>query len=101
MSNAQVLHLKNLATKKLRRDWDCPGKLLAHQNLRSHLRPLVTEADNKICGDQGYQAREEATTWLGSENQGEVRGFEQKIGIQWTSELLARLNLTDESSDRP
>jgi hypothetical protein len=99
MSNAQVLHLKSLATKKLHRDWNSPGKLLAHQNLRSRLRLLVTEADNKICGDQGCQAREEATTWLGSENQGGVRGFEQKIGIQCTGELLARLNLTNESSN--
>jgi hypothetical protein len=96
-----MLYLKNLAAKKLRRDWDSPGKILAHENLRSRLRPLVTETDNKICGDQGCQAREVATTWLGSENQGGVRGFEQQIGIQWTSELLARLNLTDESADRP
>jgi hypothetical protein len=97
MSNAQVLYLKNLATQKLHRDWDSPGKLLAHQNLRSRLRPLVMEANNKICGNQSelYQAGEEA---LGSENQVGVRGFEQKIGIQSTSELLARLNLTDESA---
>ena len=94
-----MLHLKNLATKKLCRDWASPGKLLAHQNLRSRLQPLVTEAD-KICWDQGCQAREEATMWLGSENQVGEQGSEQKIGIQWTSELLARLNLTDESADR-
>ena len=99
MSNAHVLHLKNLTTKKLRRDWDSPGKLLAHQNLRSRLRPLATEADNKNYGNQGCQVREEATTWRGSENQGRVRGFE-KVGIHWTSDLLARLNLTDESVDR-
>lgn len=76
-----MLYLKNLATKKLRRDWDYSGKLLIYQNLRSYLWPLVIEANNKICRDWDYQAREEATTWLKSENQGEVRGFEQKIGI--------------------
>jgi hypothetical protein len=59
----------------------------------------VTEAD-KICWDQGCQAREEVTMWLGSENQVGEQGSEQKISIQWTSELLARLNLTDESADR-
>jgi len=95
MSNAQVLYLKNLASKKLRRDWDSPGKLLAHQNLRSRLWPLAVEANSGDCWDQCGQAREEA--WVGGANQGEVRGFEQKIGIQCTSELLARLNLTDES----
>lgn len=98
MSTAQVLYLQHLITTKLRRDKYSPRKILAHQQLQSRLQPLVAEADDKISENQGAlcQAIEETTAWLGSESRGRMRGFEQKISMQWNTERLARLNLTDE-----
>jgi hypothetical protein len=105
MSNAQVLYLQYLVTKKLCQNEQSPRKLVAHQNLRHRLQPLVAEADNEISGSQDAlcQAIEETASWLGSENQGKMRDFKQEISMRRNTERLACLNLTEGSAqaDRP
>jgi hypothetical protein len=105
MSTAQVLYLRYLITKKLRRDKKFPRQLLAHRNLQSRLQPLVAEVYSNITESQGAldQAIEEMNNWLGSENQGMLQGFEQKFMMTWNGEQLACLNLADEpaQTDRP
>ena len=61
MSNAQMLYLQHLITKKLRQE-QVPRKLITYQNLQSRLQPLVREAENKISRSQGalIQVIEEA-----------------------------------------
>jgi hypothetical protein len=77
MSIAQVLYLQHLITKKLRQE-QVPRKLVAHQNLRSRLQPLVREAENEISGSQGalIQAMEEAKSWVESGNQGRMQDLD-------------------------
>jgi hypothetical protein len=55
----------------------------------------VAEADNEISENQGAlcKAIEETASWLGKENRGRIRDFEEEIG-----ERLACLNLTSESA---
>ncbi len=100
MSNAQVLYLQHLVTKKLCQDEESPRKLIAHYSLWHRLQPLVVEADNEISENQGalFKAIEETASWLGKENRGRMRDFEEEIG-----ERLACLNLASESAqaDRP
>jgi hypothetical protein len=100
MSNAQVLYLQYLITKKLRQNKQSPRKLIAHQNLWHRLQPLVAEADNEISGSQDAlcQAIEETASWLGNENQGKMRDFEQEISMRRNIERLACLNLTEGSA---
>jgi hypothetical protein len=95
MSNAQVLYLQHLVTKKLCQDEKSPRKLIAHYSLRHRLQPLVVEADNEISENQGAlcKAIEETASWLRKENRGRMRDFEEEIG-----ERLACLNLTSESA---
>ena len=83
MSNAQVLYLQHLITKKLRQE-QVPRKLVAHQNLRSRLQPLVREAENEISGSQGalIQVIEEAKGWLESGNQRRMQVSDQDISMR-------------------
>ena len=99
MSNAQVLYLQHLITKKLRQE-QVPRKLVAHQNLRSRLQPLVREAENEISGSQGalIQVIEEAKGWLESGNQGRVQDSDQDISMGDSCERLAHVSLTDAPS---
>ena len=99
MSNAQVLYLQHLITKKLRQE-QVPRKLVAHQNLRSRLQPLVREAENEISGSQGalIQVIEEAKGWLESGNQGRMQDSDQDISIRDSCERLAHVSLTDAPS---
>ncbi len=95
MSNAQVLYLQHLVTKKLCQDKESPRKLIAHYSLQHRLQPLVVEADNEISENQGAlcKAIEETASWLGKENRERMQDFKEEI-----SKCLACLNLTSKSA---
>jgi hypothetical protein len=96
MSNAQVLYLEHLITKKLRQE-KIVRKFVAHQNLRSRLQPLVKEAENEISGSQGalVQVIEEAKSWLETGHQGRMQGLDQDVSMRDSCERLAHVSLTD------
>ena len=100
MSNAQVLYLQHLVTKKLRHNELSPRQLVAHKSLRNCLQHLVAEADSEISGNtsQLNQAIEETASWLGNASQGKFRDFEQRISMRRNTERLACLSLTEESA---
>lgn len=99
MSNAQVLYLQHLITKKLRQE-QVPRKLVAHQNLRSRLQPMVREAENEISGSQGalIQVMEEAKSWIESGSQGRMPDLDQDISMRDSCKRLAHVSLTDAPS---
>ena len=99
MSNAQILYLQHLITKKLEQE-QVPLKLVAHQNLLSRLRPLVKDAESELSESQGalIQAIEEARSWHEGGNQGKMQHLDQDIIMRDNCKRLTHASLADAPS---